>query len=134
MITIIDKDGTEFSVPDGQLLPSLERFGVYDIDVAVYREREWFVIPLSQTKVGDFFRKLRDKTTPDRVYLITRAPRVIHHPKSVWTRSGVSKDPDIYLEGLKASTLSYLYQTYGQPSLTASGKPFSPTLLRLGQS
>jgi len=120
MITIIDKDGKEF-VP-GSNAVTLQRNGRHDVDVVVYRNRDWLIMPLSSLVPGDFFRKVSDPTSLDKVYVVTKKPRV--YPKHM-------DDPDIYLEGLTASTLKRIYETHGEPSLSRKGIPFSPSLVRL---
>lgn len=125
MITILDKDGNEFVPNSGDGSLSLLRHGVHDIDVVCYRNREWILLPLSRLERGDFFRKLGDTVSKEKVFLVTQRPRVVPHP------FGYNRDPDIYLEGLKASTIEAMYEMLGPPALTRKGFPFSPSLVRL---
>lgn len=132
MITIIDKDGTEFRVQEDQSNQiDLPRKGRHDLDVACYRGREWILTTMSQLQVGDFFRVLnKSLPNPENLMLVTSRPKVFPHPckPNGQTRD---PDPDIALGGVSLSNIRAAYAKLGSPLISSIGLPFSPELLRL---
>lgn len=131
MITVIDKDGTEVVIHEGGTHQiTLPRRGIHDLDVACYRNREWFLLPMSYLQVGDFFRVMNRPTIdPEQLMLVTSRPKVVPHlPRPEGYRQ---PDPDISVGGVSLSCIREAYQRLGSPLLSSVGLPFSPNLLRL---
>ena len=110
MITIIDKNGEEFVYGEDRSLPVPAGYGVHDKLVSCYRNGVWIVCRLSALLPGDFFRNFDERPESDRVFFITKKPRVHNHIPRGWE----VPDPDIFLQGVEVRRLQQAYEANPQ--------------------